>query len=153
MHALKEKGIVLQTGTPHATWELGNRIGLRVMGGEVIGLIGPLGAGKTVFVQGLAAGMGIQSPITSPTFVMMNFYRGRLPLCHIDLYRIDMPIEMIGHEEHLESNGVTAIEWADKIEGHDFNVVIEFAYSGAHERTLTLSADQARAEWLQGCMD
>jgi len=153
MHALKEKGIVLQTGTPDATWRLGNRIGLRVMGGEVIGLIGPLGAGKTVFVQGLAAGMGIQSPITSPTFVMMNFYRGRLPLCHIDLYRIDMPIEMIGHEEHLESNGVTAIEWADKKERHDFNLVIEFAYSGENERILTLSADQAHVGLLQGCMD
>jgi len=155
MPALKEKvcRIVLQMGTPLSTWRLGNYIGLRVTGGEVIGLIGPLGAGKTVFVQGLAAGMGVQSPITSPTFVMMNFYRGRLPLCHIDLYRIEMPIEMIGHEEHLESNGVTAIEWADKIEVNDFSLFIEFAYSGENERTLVISADQAHAGLLQGYMD
>ena len=121
--------------------------------GEVIGLIGPLGAGKTVFVQGLAAGMGIKAPIVSPTFVMMNFYTGRFPLCHIDLYRIDMPIGIIGHEDHLESNSVTAIEWADKKEVDDFSLIVEFAYSRENERTLTLTTEQGYAFLLQGWMD
>jgi len=121
-------------------------------GGEVVGLIGPPGAGKTVFVQGMAAGMGITVPIVSPTFVMMNFYTGRLPFCHIDLYRITMPIEAIGHEEHLEPNTVTAIEWADKKEGSDdFDLVVEFAYSGENERILTLTTNQEHVELIQGC--
>jgi len=147
------KGVVLETGDPMATWRLGNQIGLRITGGERIGLIGPLGAGKTVFVQGLAVGMGVEVPIASPTFVMMNVYRGRFPLCHIDLYRIEMPIEMIGDESYMEANSVIAIEWADKKNRlDDFHLIIEFAYSGENERTVALSANHDCAGLLQGLL-
>ncbi len=125
-----------------ATFEFGKQIGYRAKGGEVIGLIGPLGSGKTVFVQGLAAGLAVTgSAVTSPTFVIMNLYRGRLPLCHIDLYRFDAPIETIGLEEYLAWEGVTAIEWADKMAENALDVIIELAYAGVDQRKMTLKTD------------
>jgi len=106
----------IQSCSAEATWELGHQIGCRAIGGEIIGLIGPLGAGKTVFVQGLAAGLAVkESPVTSPTFVMMNRYEGRLAFCHIDFYRLDGPLAPIWLSEYLDWGGVTAIEWVDKI--------------------------------------
>ena len=87
---------------------------MSAVGGEVIGLIGSLGSGKTVFVQGMAEGLGVNGHIASPTFVIMNLYRGRLAFSHIDLYRLDAPLETIGLDEYINWDGVTAIEWADK---------------------------------------
>jgi len=145
----KSQRIVLHTESPLATWTIGHQIGLRVTGGEVIGLIGPLGSGKTVFVQGLAAGMGVCSTIVSPTFVMMNLYAGPLSLCHIDLYRIDTPMTTIGHEDYLDSRTVTAIEWADKEPGLDCSLVVAFSYAGENERILTLTADETMFDFFK----
>jgi tRNA threonylcarbamoyladenosine biosynthesis protein TsaE len=88
-------------------------------GGEVIALRGVLGAGKTQLVKGLARGLGYRGPVTSPTFTLINEYvGGRLPLYHIDLYRIKGAEEAIafGIEDYLPSPGVTVIEWPDRIE-------------------------------------
>jgi tRNA threonylcarbamoyladenosine biosynthesis protein TsaE len=84
----------------------------------VIALSGDLGAGKTCFVQGLAEGLGIEGPVTSPTFVMIAEHAGRLPLYHADLYRTESLAEIrrLGLEELLDGAGVTAIEWAEKAE-------------------------------------
>jgi tRNA threonylcarbamoyladenosine biosynthesis protein TsaE len=124
-----------------ATLAFGKQIGGRARGGEVVGLIGPLGAGKTVFVRGLAAGLGIEeNVIPSPTFVMMNLYTGRLPLCHADLYRLDAPLATIGLNEYLGWEGVTAIEWANKAEGDLFPIRIELAYAENNGRTATVHA-------------
>jgi tRNA threonylcarbamoyladenosine biosynthesis protein TsaE len=126
----------------NATFLFGKQIGMNSIGGEMIGLIGPLGAGKTVFVQGLASGLSVtDNAVTSPTFVIVNLYQGRLPLCHADLYRLDQPIGTIGLEEYLDWNGVTAIEWADKEVIPELNLMIEFCDSGLNERTATLNAD------------
>ncbi len=137
------KSLSLLLDSEWATFNFGKQIGCRAKGGEVIGLIGPLGSGKTVFVQGLAAGLGVaDSIVTSPTFVIMNLYKGRLPLCHIDLYRFDKPIETIGLEEYLEWNGVTAIEWADKASEKPFDLVIAFDYAGnGREGTLDVNLE------------
>jgi tRNA threonylcarbamoyladenosine biosynthesis protein TsaE len=127
------------------TFLLGKQVGMSAVGGEVIGLIGPLGAGKTVFVQGLAEGLGITNgPIVSPTFVIMNLYQGRLPLCHIDLYRFDAPLESIGLDEYLKGcdpggwNGVTAIEWADKAIIKEMGMIVEIVDAGENQRRITI---------------
>ena len=87
-------------------------------GGEFIAMYGELGAGKTAFVQGLARALGIDRPVTSPTFTIVNEYEGRLPLYHFDVYRIADPDEMyeIGYEEYLDAVGVCVVEWAELIE-------------------------------------
>ncbi len=86
--------------------------------GDVICMRGDLGAGKTAFVQGLAKGLGINEPVTSPTFTIVNEYYGIMPLYHFDVYRIADPDEMyeIGYEEYIYGDGVSVIEWAELIE-------------------------------------
>ena len=99
------------------TQALGERLGGRLGGGDVVACIGPLGAGKTCFLQGLARGLGVMTGVTSPTFVLVNHYRGRLPVYHVDAYRTGSLTELVdlGLEEMLHGEGVTVVEWADKL--------------------------------------
>jgi tRNA threonylcarbamoyladenosine biosynthesis protein TsaE len=99
------------------TQALGERLGARLGGGDVVACIGPLGAGKTCFLQGLARGLGVTADVTSPTFVLVNQYRGRLPVYHVDAYRTGSLAELVdlGLEEMLHGEGVTIVEWADKL--------------------------------------
>lgn len=101
------------------TFELGKKAGMEARAGEVYSLIGDLGAGKTVFTQGFAAGLGITEPVNSPTFTIMQIYEdGRLPFYHFDVYRIGDVEEMeeIGYKEYFYGEGVCLIEWANLIE-------------------------------------
>ena len=102
---------------PSETQALGERLGSRLGRGAVVACIGALGAGKTCFLQGLARGLGVTAPVTSPTFVLVNEYRGRLPVYHVDAYRTGSLGEIVdlGIEEMLHGEGVTIIEWADKL--------------------------------------
>lgn len=86
--------------------------------GSIVCMYGDLGAGKTAFVQGMALGLGISSPITSPTFTIVNEYYGNMPLFHFDVYRIGSSDEMfeIGFDEYITGNGISVIEWAELIE-------------------------------------
>lgn len=105
--------------SPEETFEFGKEFAAKLIPGAVLALSGDLGAGKTHFVKGLAVGLGIATEATSPTFTLIHEYPGgHLPLYHIDLYRLEEPEEVlnIGLDEYLSSNGVTAIEWADKFE-------------------------------------
>ena len=106
-----------------------------------IALIGPLGAGKTVFVKGIAHGLGIDSVIQSPTFVLMRSYQGRLKLYHIDLYRIGSEEEIILLEEYLLRDGITVIEWADRIKGilPDKRIDILLNIKNKEEREITIN--------------
>ena len=100
------------------TYELGEKIGQMAKPGMVIALTGDLGVGKTVFTQGLAKGLGIEEPVNSPTFTIVQVYEeGRLPLYHFDVYRIGDIEEMdeIGYEDYFYGEGVCLIEWADLI--------------------------------------
>ena len=102
------------------TFELGKSIGEKAKAGEVYTLIGDLGVGKTVFTQGVAKGLGIEEPVNSPTFTILQVYdEGRLPFYHFDVYRIGDESEMdeIGFEEYVYGDGVCFIEWADLIKG------------------------------------
>ena len=101
------------------TYDLGYQMGKEASPGEVITLIGDLGVGKTVFTQGFAKGLGIDEPVCSPTFTIVQVYdEGRLPFYHFDVYRIGDESEMdeIGYEEYVYGEGVSLIEWANLIE-------------------------------------
>ena len=108
----------LTTHSLDETLSLGKNIGKMLKAGVIIALTGDLGSGKTSFVQGLAKGLDVSEKyyITSPTFTLINEYPGRFRLSHIDLYRIEDPLELdeLGFYEIIDSNNVIAIEWADK---------------------------------------
>ena len=107
----------LVSQSPEETQAIGERLGARLGPGAVIACTGALGAGKTCFLQGLARGLGVTSDVTSPTFVLINQYRGRLPVYHLDAYRTGSLTELteLGIEEMLHGDGVTVVEWADKL--------------------------------------
>lgn len=109
---------VWESHGPQETFSIGEQLGRRAAAGTVYTLIGDLGTGKTVFTQGVAAGLGIPGPVNSPTFTIMQVYEeGRLPFYHFDVYRIGDAEEMeeIGYEEYFYGEGVCLIEWADLI--------------------------------------
>ena len=111
--------MVLETRSPEETFETGRKLGEKAVPGQVFTLMGDLGVGKTVFTQGLARGLGIQEPVSSPTFTIVQVYEeGRLPFYHFDVYRIGDVEEMdeVGYDDYIMGDGVSLIEWADLIE-------------------------------------
>lgn len=111
--------MIYETLSPEETFELGKRIGQAVQAGQIICLDGDLGVGKTIFTQGVAAGLDIIESVNSPTFTIVQVYdEGRLPLYHFDVYRIGDPEEMyeIGYEDYFFGEGVCLIEWSTLIE-------------------------------------
>ena len=109
---------VFETYSPEETLEIGKLLGENAVPGEVYALIGDLGAGKTVFTKGFAQGLGIEEPVNSPTFTILQIYEeGRIPLYHFDVYRIEEPEEMeeVGFDEYIDGDGVCLIEWAGRI--------------------------------------
>lgn len=110
---------IIETNNAEETFALGRQIGQQAKAGEVYTLIGDLGVGKTVFTQGVAAGLGIEEAVNSPTFTIMQVYEeGRVPFYHFDVYRIGDVEEMdeIGYEDYFYGDGVCLIEWANLIE-------------------------------------
>ncbi len=115
----QKKQQIKETFSPLETFCLGEEMGRRAVSGAVFTLLGELGTGKTVFTQGLAKGLGILEPISSPTFTILQVYEeGRLPLYHFDVYRIGDVSEMeeVGFEDCVYGAGVCLIEWANLIE-------------------------------------
>jgi tRNA threonylcarbamoyladenosine biosynthesis protein TsaE len=101
------------------TYQLGVKLGEKAKPGQVFCLLGDLGTGKTLFTQGFAVGLGINEPVSSPTFTILQEYEtGRLPFYHFDVYRIEDVEEMyeIGHEDYFYGQGVCLIEWSNLIE-------------------------------------
>ena len=110
--------MVIETRSPEETFRLGEQLGEKSRPGQVYTLTGDLGVGKTVFTQGLAKGLGIDEPVNSPTFTIVQVYEGgRLPFYHFDVYRIGDVEEMdeVGFEDYIMGDGVSLIEWADLI--------------------------------------
>ena len=140
-----EKRVFVTSG-PAATQDLGKRIGSKLDRGSVVALIGELGSGKTCFTKGLCAGLGVPSRyVNSPTFAFVNQYQGRLPVVHLDLYRIesvDMALE-VGVLDLLQraSSGVAVIEWADKILAliADGYIRVTFSVISARKREITVA--------------
>jgi tRNA threonylcarbamoyladenosine biosynthesis protein TsaE len=108
---------MLDVPSPERMRALGRALGQAAQPGDVFLLEGPFGAGKTTFVQGLAEGLDVPTPVSSPSFVIETQYRGRLRLYHVDLYRLEQvePELRQSLEEHLYSDGVTAVEWAERL--------------------------------------
>ncbi len=131
------------SNSPEETIELGRKIGSKLKGGEIIGVCGELGSGKTHIIKGIAAGAGAEDSkrVTSPTFVIVNEYTGRLDIYHIDAYRLNSTdeFEMIGFDDYCGGESVVVIEWADKIEsaleGTDY-IRIELLHAGESRREI-----------------
>jgi tRNA threonylcarbamoyladenosine biosynthesis protein TsaE len=102
--------------SPEETWEIARKIVQKTRGRTVLALHGELGSGKTCFVKGIALALGIDVPIVSPTFTIVRQYKGKRPLHHVDLYRLNSLDEVlaIGFEEYLQTDGITAVEWAER---------------------------------------
>ena len=118
----------VETNSPEETFDLGRRMGADAKPGQIYTLNGDLGAGKTIFTKGMAAGLGIEEPVSSPTFTIVQEYSGgRLPLYHFDVYRIGDPEEMeeIGYDDYFFGEGVCLIEWAELIleKGFDYRLI------------------------------
>lgn len=113
-----QTSLLLLSDGPERTRAIGAELAGALVDGDLLVLTGDLGAGKTCFTQGVGAGLGVEERITSPTFILANRYRGRLTLHHLDVYRLDSEADAVdlGLEELLE-DGVTVIEWGDRIAG------------------------------------
>lgn len=147
--------ISIETHSEEETRALGARLGRVVEPGDVLLLLGSFGAGKTTLVQGLARGMGVDDVVTSPSFVIANEYQGRIPLYHVDLYRVDemdsTTLEALS--EYFGSDGVCGVEWPgtvplDLIVGA---TRISLAATGEHSRLLTFEdgPDRLRAVFVE----
>lgn len=129
----------INTSGPPETQSIAQRLGELATPGTLIVLSGPLGAGKTSFVQGLARGLGIAGPVNSPTFTLLKEYHGRLPLFHFDLYRLGEPEELweLGFAEYLEGGGVCALEWGERFSSlPPDHLRIYLDYAGENRRLL-----------------
>ena len=129
------------TRSAEETREAGERLGASLGPGDVVALTGELGAGKTCFVQGLARGLGAARWPTSPTFVLVNEYGADLPIHHVDAYRVAGPAEMVevGLLELIDGDGVTVIEWADRVAALLPARTIHVAIDGVGDEPRTIS--------------
>ena len=137
--------------------EIGERLGRILQAGDVVGLSGPLGAGKTTFVQGVARGTGVPPDrhVASPTFTLVNEHPGRVPLVHVDFYRIQDPLEVreLGLADAFDTAAV-AIEWLDRFpdSAPGDRLEIEIAFADAGTRRLTITPRGERAQVLAAAL-
>ncbi len=140
--------MVIESRSPHETKSWGRRLASLLEGGELLGLIGDLGAGKTCFIKGLARGLSLrEEDIVSPTFTMIQEHHGRVPLYHIDLYRLEeATLDDLGLREYLFSEGVAAVEWFERLRGgaEMEYLAVRISYAGANIRKIELSAVDSR---------
>mgnify|MGYP001595413777 CR=1 FL=1 len=136
------------SSSPAATRALGARLGAAAAPGDVIALVGPLGAGKTELARGIARGLGVEEPVASPTFILVAEHAGRAPLFHVDCYRLVGAADALasGILDERSAEGVTVIEWADRIAAALPPGRLEIRIDGAGDepRTLDLRATDAR---------
>src|SRR4030066_2345618 len=136
--------VVIQTKSASETIQIGKSIGSLLQPGDVVALVGELGTGKTQFIKGMATGVGVGKPtyISSPSFTLINEYPGRIPFYHIDLFRLEWEKEAedLGLEDYFQGEGITAIEWADKIPSllPKYMLFIHIAYAGKNTRSLEI---------------
>ncbi|MGB8412615.1 MAG: tRNA (adenosine(37)-N6)-threonylcarbamoyltransferase complex ATPase subunit type 1 TsaE [Candidatus Binatus sp.] len=140
--------MVIESRSPHETKSWGRRLASLLEGGELLGLIGDLGAGKTCFIKGLARGLNLrEEDILSPTFTMIQEHHGRLPLYHIDLYRLEeATLDDLGLREYLFSEGIAAVEWFERLRGgaEMEYLAVRISYAGANLRRIEFSAVDSR---------
>ncbi len=141
----------LQSSGPEETRRLGEVLGREAEAGDVVLLSGELGAGKTVFVQGIARGLGFEGPVSSKSFVLLGEYAGRLTLYHADLYRLESPAEVqeLALEE-ISGDGVLVVEWPERgdVVLPQERLALHFDVTGPETRRITAEAAGARARAL-----
>lgn len=146
--------ISMVSHSPEETADWGRKLGSLLGAGDAVALIGELGAGKTALAQGILRGLGVpeETYIASPTFTLINEYRGRVPLYHLDFYRLDHPSDCanLGLEEYLGGAGVALIEWADKMPAllPGDHLAIRLAYLDETTRQVLVSASGDRSALL-----
>lgn len=148
--------LVLHSDSPEATLAIGRALGRAAEAGLVVALIGPLGAGKTQLVRGVAEGLEVSDSrvVSSPTFVLIQEYAGRLPIYHFDTYRLTRPEQFVelGPEEYFEDEGVCLVEWADRVSDclpRD-RLAIEIRIDSPTTRQITLGAHGDRSIRVAG---
>ncbi len=134
---------IFHSKSPTDTEKIAEHLSERLSGGEVIAFRGDLGAGKTCFTRGLARGLGFSGTVNSPTFALINeYFGGRLPLCHFDMYRISSWDELYssGYFEYLDIGAVVAAEWSENIENAlpDNTIYVEIVKLGGNERKIKI---------------
>ena len=138
------------THSPQETEALGQKLGQVLPAGTVIAYRGDLGAGKTAFTRGLARGLGITDPVTSPTYTIVNEYLGgRLPLFHFDMYRLHSADDLfdIGWDDYLERQGICAVEWSENVEEAMENALtVTIQKLGEETRKITLEGGPPLAD-------
>ena len=123
---------------------IGVKLARKLKKGDVVALVGDLGSGKTVLTKGIAEGLGVKNPryVNSPTFVIIKEYKGKLPLYHFDLYRLDRStiLDAESYEEYFYDDGVTVIEWADKVRGllPRKHIEVRLKVAGENERKIEI---------------
>lgn len=147
--------MVIQTFSEEETRKAGERFSYLISGGEIIALIGELGSGKTVFVHGLAEGLAVRESVHSPSFTIVNEYRGRLPLYHVDFYRLKSADEVWsalgGLQDYLNGKGVVVIEWADRFPNilPDERLEIRFATDQENEQKRIITFNPIGERYTQ----
>jgi tRNA threonylcarbamoyladenosine biosynthesis protein TsaE len=138
----------IESSSARETKAWGRRLASMLIGGELIALIGDLGAGKTVFIKGMAHGLQLdEQDVVSPTFTIIQEHRGRLPLYHIDLYRLETTsLDELGLREYLFSAGVAAVEWFERLGEAETipRLSIRITYRGANLRRIEFEAEGER---------
>lgn len=138
------------THSPMETEQLGQKLGQTLPAGTVIAYRGDLGAGKTAFTRGLARGLGITDPVTSPTYTIVNEYlSGRLPLFHFDMYRLHSADDLfdIGWDDYLERGGICAVEWSENVtEAMEDAITVTIQKIGEESRKITLEGGPTLAD-------
>lgn len=147
--------VVLESHSPDQTRALGERLGRSLAVGDVLLLSGELGAGKTLFVQGLARGLGFEGPVSSKSFVIMGEYAGRQKLYHADLYRLDDPAQVQDLAlDEMTSDGVLAVEWPERAGDvlPDEGLHVRFEVTSEETRRLHVEPRGERAIWLAAAL-
>ena len=148
MSPSQSPSLAVESRSPQQTQRLGRLLGQAARPGDLFLLVGELGTGKTCLTQGIARGLGIDGYVRSPTFVLVTEYQGRLPLYHIDLYRIDdlRETQDLGLDEYTDGDGVCVIEWADKATPlfPAEHLLVELEYQGPEARALRFTAHGTR---------
>jgi len=160
---MQESRMIVESSSPRVTKAWGRRVASMLEGGEVLALEGDLGVGKTCFIKGLGRGLRLnEAQILSPTFTMIQEHRGRLPLYHIDLYRLEkVGLDDLGLREYLFSEAVAAVEWFERLdEASELNhLSIRLTFAAANRRRIEFIArgerytallDQLRARFGEG---
>ena len=148
------KKVTYPTTSDRETVDIGRRLGRLLVSGDVVGVTGPLGSGKTWFAKGVGLGLGVaeDTVITSPSFALVNEYRGRVLFFHMDLYRLAGLEEALsaGLEEYLHADGAALVEWADHCPGlvPERALSVAVAISGPERRELSFSGEHPRAREL-----